>query len=147
MAYIEHYDYYTQSTQPKSIIEDTFSNPLPSGEFIVPLPLRTQSPSDLLAVSYPNVSSCQDIPQKWPVDPGNALDSRGNVVWKNVFNDMPILPDRLDALRNYTPIDSDPFLPWIHDTFSSQDGTTVQFVTQNKRRCNTGNKFLEISGI
>lgn len=40
------------------------------------------------------------------------------------------------------PVDNypedDPFLPWIHDVFPSHDGTTIQFVAQNRRRCHTG---------
>jgi len=32
----------------------------------------------------------------------------------------------------------DPFLPWIHDIFPSHDGTHIQFVAQNMRRCRTG---------
>ena len=36
------------------------------------------------------------------------------------------------------PTDIDPFLPWIHDAFPSADGSHMQFVAQNKRRCQTG---------
>jgi hypothetical protein len=40
------------------------------------------------------------------------------------------------------PIDDfpsdDPFLPWIHSVFPSQDGTSVKVVAQNKRRCHVG---------
>lgn len=34
--------------------------------------------------------------------------------------------------------DEDPFLPWIHDVFPTEDGKFLQFVAQNKRRCHTG---------
>ena len=34
--------------------------------------------------------------------------------------------------------DQDPFLPWIHDVFPTDDGKFIQFVAQNKRRCHTG---------
>lgn len=34
--------------------------------------------------------------------------------------------------------DADPFLPWIHDVFPTDDGKYIQFVTQNRRRCHTG---------
>jgi hypothetical protein len=34
--------------------------------------------------------------------------------------------------------DADPFLPWIHDVFPTDDGQYIQFVAQNKRRCRTG---------
>ena len=32
----------------------------------------------------------------------------------------------------------DPYLPWIHDLFISQDGTNVNVIAQNKRRCHKG---------
>eukprot|EP00537_Pseudo-nitzschia_pungens_P009272 CAMPEP_0172380020 /NCGR_PEP_ID=MMETSP1060-20121228/70226_1 /TAXON_ID=37318 /ORGANISM="Pseudo-nitzschia pungens, Strain cf. cingulata" /LENGTH=784 /DNA_ID=CAMNT_0013107767 /DNA_START=170 /DNA_END=2524 /DNA_ORIENTATION=+ len=34
--------------------------------------------------------------------------------------------------------DADPFLPWIHDVFPTDDGKFIQFVAQNKRRCQLG---------
>jgi hypothetical protein len=34
--------------------------------------------------------------------------------------------------------DADPFLPWIHDVFPTEDGQFIQFIAQNKRRCRTG---------
>ncbi|KAG7358477.1 glycosyltransferase family 92 protein [Nitzschia inconspicua] len=34
--------------------------------------------------------------------------------------------------------DGDPFLPWIHDVFPTDNGKYIQFVAQNKRRCQTG---------
>jgi len=34
--------------------------------------------------------------------------------------------------------DEDPFLPWIHDVFPTDDGKFIQIVAQNRRRCNTG---------
>jgi hypothetical protein len=37
----------------------------------------------------------------------------------------------------HCPVDADPYLPWIHDAFSSDDGRHVEFVISNKRRCNT----------
>jgi hypothetical protein len=33
---------------------------------------------------------------------------------------------------------TDPYLPWIHDYFPSIDGKFIQFVAQNRRRCDTG---------
>ena len=32
----------------------------------------------------------------------------------------------------------DPYLPWIHDLFLSDDGTNVNIVAQNRRRCHKG---------
>lgn len=34
--------------------------------------------------------------------------------------------------------EEDPFLPWIHDVFPTYDGKFIQFVAQNRRRCDTG---------
>jgi Glycosyltransferase family 92 len=34
--------------------------------------------------------------------------------------------------------DADPFLPWIHDVFPTEDGKYIQFVAQNLQRCHTG---------
>ena len=39
--------------------------------------------------------------------------------------------------------DADPFLPWIHDVFPSDDGHFIRFVAQNKRRCHTGKQMGE----
>ena len=44
-------------------------------------------------------------------------------------------------MQNF-PIDNfpleDPYLPWIHDYFHSLDGKYIQFVAQNRRKCDTG---------
>lgn len=34
--------------------------------------------------------------------------------------------------------DDDPFLPYLHDYFVTNDGRHVKFIAQNKRRCHTG---------
>lgn len=45
------------------------------------------------------------------------------------------------------PIDTyplqDPFLPWIHDLVPTLDGTSIQFVAQNRRRCHTGDDEVD----
>ena len=45
-------------------------------------------------------------------------------------------------LSEQWPVDEfpndDPFLPWIHDVFPTDDGRFIQFVAQNRRRCHTG---------
>ena len=38
----------------------------------------------------------------------------------------------------YCPVEADPFLPWLHDYFPNPDGTHIDFVAQNKRRCKSG---------
>jgi hypothetical protein len=46
--------------------------------------------------------------------------------------------DDADGYRGgHCPVDADPYLPWIHDAFPSDDGSHVEFVVSNKRRCNT----------
>lgn len=49
-------------------------------------------------------------------------------------------------MQNF-PVDdfpqNDPFLPWIHDYFPSADGRSLQFVAQNKRKCDTGVENVE----
>eukprot|EP00586_Coscinodiscus_wailesii_P015573 CAMPEP_0172492546 /NCGR_PEP_ID=MMETSP1066-20121228/23733_1 /TAXON_ID=671091 /ORGANISM="Coscinodiscus wailesii, Strain CCMP2513" /LENGTH=825 /DNA_ID=CAMNT_0013262235 /DNA_START=72 /DNA_END=2549 /DNA_ORIENTATION=- len=142
-AHIEKFEYYTTPFRPAGPMSDTFTNPLPPAEFAVPLPLRTQSPSDLRTVTYPRVSSCRDIPQGLPVDPGFAKrPDSSSLIFSNVKNEAVIYPNLLEDFLPYTPVDSDPFLPWIHDVFSSRDGARVNFVAQNKRRCNTGSAFF-----
>ena len=42
------------------------------------------------------------------------------------------------------PSDVDPFLPWIHDAFPNSDGSAVQFVAQNRRRCQSGSLMGEV---
>lgn len=39
--------------------------------------------------------------------------------------------------------DADPFLPWIHDVFPTDDGKFMQFVAQNRLRCNSGTTETE----
>lgn len=70
-----------------------------------PLPIRTTTADALKRIEFPEVTSCLDIPRRFPV------------------NQFP---------------DNDPFLPWIHDYFVTNDRRAVQFVAGNKRRCETG---------
>ncbi|CAJ1947697.1 unnamed protein product [Cylindrotheca closterium] len=50
--------------------------------------------------------------------------------------------DVCSSLMQDFPIDEfpmeDPYLPWIHDYFPSANGKHIQFVAQNRRRCQTG---------
>ena len=110
-------------------------------KFVVPLPLRSHTPSDLHKFEYPKVQTCADLPAKLPVDAGLLLDDKGEHVIVNVNNREPIQDPLKDA--EYCPVNADPFLPWLHDVFPSPNGKTIHFIAQNKRRCNTGNRFLE----
>lgn len=91
---------------------------------ILPLPIRSRARSEWLEKrQYSRVNSCQNLTQQWPVDDD----------------------DDDDQLR--LPTDDDPFLPWIHDVFPTADGKFIQFVAQNRRRCNTGTRVLNHSQI
>ena len=111
-------------------------------EFVVPLPLRTNTPDDLLQFVYPNLQTCHDVPTKIPVDRGLQLDKDGKPMVWNVGN-TPTSEDFALHEARYCPVDADPYLPWLHDVFPSVDGSKIIFIAQNKRRCNTGTKFTK----
>ena len=108
-------------------------------QFIMPLPLRTFTPDDLKHYEYPKFQTCHDLPAKLPVDRGLELDSQGNpVVWNVGNKETP--PNYVWDEAPYCPVDADPFLPWIHDVFPTTDGTVLEFIAHNRRRCKTGRK-------
>jgi hypothetical protein len=89
-----------------------------TGTKSVPLPSRKTSAKDLGQVSFSNVT----------------CDKNG------FLNNFPV---------NQYPLE-DPFLPWIHDYFvqtsarTSEEAPVVQFVAQNRRRCETGKGKLQV---
>jgi hypothetical protein len=89
-----------------------YTEPIYQREWDVkPLPPRKYAQASLLqTMEYPQVTSCKRLPEQWPVD------------------------------DPHNPVEADPFLPWIHDVFPTEDGRYVQFVAQNKRRCRTGRR-------
>ncbi len=84
---------------------------------IKPLPKRSTKASDLQKVTFENVNSCSKLPSQFPIN------------------------------EDVAPTNKDPFLPWIHDVFPSADGKFVQFIAQNKRRCQTGTRKGEIKNF
>lgn len=54
---------------------------------------------------------------------------------------FPSVKSCSSLMQNF-PVDKypleDAFLPWIHDYFPTHDGKSIQFVAQNRRRCDTG---------
>ena len=52
--------------------------------------------------------------------------------------------DKGEEGRGHCPVDADPYLPWIHDAFPSNDGTKIEFIISNKRRCNTDPKSFQL---
>ena len=132
----------TGSTSPRTDAENKVKKSYVGTppEFIVPLPLRKNSPNDLHPVTYPNVRTChRDLPAQLPIDAGLILNPKTKEhVYPNVHQYDP--PDPLEFSK-YCPVDADPYLPWIHDVFPSTDGKVVHFVAQNRRRCHTGDAF------
>lgn len=131
-------------TVPGTGSRGNLDNPNDEGvppDFIIPLPLRKQRPEDLRRYEYPRVQTCHDMPGKFPIDKGLEIDPETGepIVW-NVGN-QPMPPDFPDLEAPHCPVEADPFLPWIHDMFPAQDGSRIEFVAQNKRRCRTGTKF------
>ena len=114
-----------------------------------PLPLRIKPKLEKFV--YPQVSTCQDIPENWPVDhfhqinrPGESESSDLREQFGSNAGEIPSLFDkRRDYAEKVCPVDLDPFLPWIHDVFVSYDGGQVEFVAHNKRRCRTAPSFRD----
>ena len=96
------------------------------------LPLRTQGPDELRRYTYPKVNGCKNLQDKLPTLHPIELD---DIYGSNVFNRQPLYLKRFDYANDACPVDSDPFLPWIHDVFPSKE--YVEFIAHNKRRCNT----------
>jgi hypothetical protein len=110
--------------------------------FVVPLPLRKHTPSDLRRYEYHRLQTCHDMPGKFPTDRGLEHDEKGHVIVWNV-GDTPTPPAYPAQEAPYCPVEADPFLPWIHDVFPNQDGSKIKFIAQNRRRCRTGSKYDE----
>lgn len=111
-------------------------------EFRIPLPLRLHTPNDLRKIEYTRLQTCNDLPAKFPVDRGLEIDANGETVVWNVGNEPT--PDNFPEIElPFCPVEADPFLPWIHDVFPSQDGTMIEFIAHNKRRCRTGSHYTK----
>jgi len=106
-------------------------------KFTEPMPVRTTNPESLRMFEYPKTDSCHELASKLPVDAGLSVE--GKPVLLNTQNrryDYDVYED-----AKFCPVDADAFLPWIHDMFPSSNGEFIHFVAQNKRRCNTGERF------
>lgn len=107
-------------------------------KFYEPLPRRGLH-GDLRKVVYSTIRHCNQIPAALPVGRRRSVD--GNV-WN--IGDAPLPSNYTEEELPFCPVDSDPFLPWIHDLFLDLDGKRVQFVAQNKRRCRTGTNYGDV---
>ncbi|KAL7545414.1 hypothetical protein ACHAWF_008761 [Thalassiosira exigua] len=111
-------------------------------KFYVPLPLRQGTPEDLRMFQYGHrLQSCHDLPAKLPVDRGYGKHKVKNVNNRDTFSSGKL--DIWEEAREGSPVNADPFLPWIHDMFPSDDGSAIHFIAQNKRRCNSGKMHWE----
>lgn len=155
--------YITAYIEPWYIWNDTISNTGSRGnlkddkdigippEFIIPLPLRTHTPNDLIKIVYNNtndvVKTCYDMPNHFPIDRGYEIDPLTNqsIVWN--VGDAPTSLNFPWEESKYCPVEADPFLPWIHDVFpdasTSTSSKSIHIIGQNKRRCRTGSKYTE----
>jgi hypothetical protein len=107
-------------------------------EYVQPLPLRTTTPADLKVYQYPNFKTCRaghSIAATFPIDRGREPLQDGTP-WN--VGDEPLPSNFVWDEARYCPVDADPFLPQIHDMFPSHDGTVIEFIAHNKRRCRTG---------
>ena len=138
-AYLEHKLNDTVSGTERHGDEDTDEFGSPS-DFYIPLPVRTNTPEDLVSYLYPQLQTCRDLPARLPIDRGllQVTDPMtGKKVTRNLL-DEPTPPSFFWDEAPFCPVDADPFLPWIHDIIPSIDGFRIEFVAQNKRRCRTG---------
>lgn len=80
-------------------------------EFVVPLPLRTQTPAELQRHLYPKAKTCHDLPALFPVDRGIVRDESGKSIQWNLGNE-PAASDFPQDEAKFCPVELDPFLPW-----------------------------------
>jgi hypothetical protein len=99
----------------------------------------TKSFADRSLRSFVTTAYLEPIDLIWldqkPLPPRNTSASMLTAV---TFPQVTCVQDRVENF----PIDDypteDPFLPWIHDYFPTRNGSYIQFVAQNRRRCNSG---------
>lgn len=113
-------------------------------------PLARRKNKALKKYVYPQVQTCRDIPNQWPVDHPIEWDESSSSrlgFGSNMGRMQPLYPHRYDYAERFCPVDADPFLPWIHDVFVNnnhrQASTNVEFIAHNKRRCRSAPMFRE----
>ena len=84
--------------------------------------------------------------EDWKVKPLPVRNVKASDLKKETFTRIACstLPEQFPTNEETAPTNKDPFLPWIHDVFPSADGKYVQFIAQNKRRCQSGIQMVEI---
>lgn len=66
------------------------------------------------------------------------MESDNGTLSHHTFSHTKIMDCHKPYLTLPIDINDDPFLPWLHDYFVTNDATRVKFIAQNKRRCHTG---------
>eukprot|EP00536_Pseudo-nitzschia_multiseries_P009147 jgi/Psemu1/257885/estExt_Genewise1Plus.C_2500012 len=92
------------------------------------------SPNNAILKAYLEPIYLQDWETK-PLPVRNITQKQLKTISYPRVNSCQRLPE-LWPVDDYP--DADPFLPWIHDVFPTDDGKFIQFVAQNKRRCQSG---------
>ena len=84
--------------------------------------------------------------EDWKIKPLPARNSTASSLKEQTFDRIACstLPEQWPTSEETAPTNKDPFLPWIHDVFPSADGKYIQFIAQNKRRCQSGTRMTEI---
>lgn len=83
--------------------------------------------------------------EDWNIKPLPIRNSTSETLKVETFpqlNSCRKLPEQFPI--DDPPTERDPYLPWIHDVFPTADGKFLQFIAQNRRRCNTGATFAHI---
>mmetsp|Transcript_9039 Transcript_9039/g.18100 ORF Transcript_9039/g.18100 Transcript_9039/m.18100 type:complete len:885 (-) Transcript_9039:2268-4922(-) len=107
---------------------------------------RVHTAQDLTHVTYPlneMNGACSKNGAQWILPTSHPI-TLDHYFGANVFRKHPMYDKRWElangtttGIRGACPVDADPYLPWIHDIFPSDDGSNIEFVISNKRRCNT----------
>jgi hypothetical protein len=89
---------------------------------VAPLPPRRSRRRDLTRVAFPRVNYTSAL-------------ATSTAICGRVPSLLPV-DEFAYAIR-------DPYLPWLHDLFVGEDGTRVDVVAQNRRRCHKGKLHAE----
>ena len=87
-------------------------------------PIPDRSKLELTKYEYPQVQGCR-------LSKSNSSHQQG---YFTLADQLPVNPpNENDNQSNPIPPDTDAFLPWLHDVFTSYDGEVVHFVAQHRR--------------
>jgi hypothetical protein len=124
-----------KDTKRKSIHRDNTKNDKKKGD------LKTTHVDVLNTKKNELTAFIEPINQdEWKIKPLPVRKTTSEQLIKKTFGPIACskLPELWPTSEEAAPTNKDPFLPWIHDVFPTADGKYVQFVAQNKRRCQTG---------